>query len=212
MIILDKFVVSDMPKSAGTFIRKAYGIPADGSYRHLYVQTDKPKYLFVRDALSWYVSFLSFIKNGSTHPMHIDKPLHCIVASLLNNENKLSVDNYLRVLLGQDIEIRKQLCKLHTMVLPPVAIYRHIVEWAKSDIADLYSWMIDYYSKNTINLQYSDLSSGIVALANKYNQEIKINDLSKKESVTFDKITLPRHIEEELRNIPTVPCISLNDI
>lgn len=212
MIVFNGFAVCDMPKTGGAFIRNAFGyMPEAGYYERLAVKhrvfdVDVPTYAFVRSPLSWYVSYVSFVRYGS----NTDYGARCPVAKALSEAGALTVEAYFNACLGNDADVRRIVA--NTELDPHYNIFNRVIEWARSDTADLYSWMLNYFTSGATVLRHEDLSDAVVALSEKYNQPILVDDVRHRQSVTTRKVAVPEYLEQQMNSIQTKDCLTVKDI
>lgn len=212
MIVFDKFAICDMPKTGGAFIRNAFGYMANDSHaerladKHRVFDVAVPTYAFVRSPLSWYVSYVSFVKYGS----NTDFGARCPIAKALSEKGELTVESYFNACLGNDYVTRQIVA--NTSRDPQYNIFNRVVEWAQSDTADLYTWMTDYFMSEAIVLRHEELSAAVVALADKYGQPIVVDDVTCKHSVTERKVIVPKYLEEQMNSIQTKNSIEVRGI
>lgn len=212
MIVFDRFAIRDMPKTGGAFVRNAFGYMASAdpdlrrAMKHRVFDVSVPTYAFIRSPLSWYVSYVSFVRFGSD----IDFGARCPVAKALSEQGALTVERYFDACLGNDEAIRRVVAT--TERDPHFNIFNRVIEWAQSGSGDLYSWLADYFTAGAIVLRREDLSAAVVALSEKYDQPIVVGDVGLKRSVTLRKVAVPPRLEAQMNAIPMKTCIEVKDI
>lgn len=212
MIVFDGFAIHDMPKTGGAFVRRAFGHRISGGYharlaeKHRVFDVPVPAYAFVRSPLSWYVSYVSFVRHGSDS----DFGARCPIAKALSEQRALTVERYFDACLGNDEAIRMVVAA--TERDPHYNIFNRVIEWAQSGSGDLYSWMADYFTAGAAILRHEDLSAAVVALSEKYDQPIVVDDVGRKHSVTQRKVAVPPRLEAQMNAIPMKSCIEVKDI
>lgn len=218
MIIFDRFAIHDMPKTGGFYIRKIFGqLPfySDDQrrervlFKHRVFDVPVPKYTFIRSSLSWYTSWISFLRYGSEREI---SSIWCPIAKTLAEHKMLSPENYLSVCFGENKEMRKLVGEQEYWAQHNH--YNHFINWAKSDCSeDLYTWLINYYSPGATPIRHSDLSSAVIALSKKYDQPLVTHrDPYDKISVTRGKVEFSDDWKERLNGMKTLECINVEDI
>ena len=204
-----------MPKTGGRFIRHMFDqMHPDGreerhQFKHRVFEVDVPTYFIVRSPLSWYNSWISFLRYGSEKERN---STWCPIAKTLSEHSMLSPQNYLKVCFGENREIRKIVSEQEYN--SQHNHYNHFINWAKSDCnEDLYTWFINYYSPGCTPIRHSDLSSAVIALSKKYDQPlVKDLDIYDKISVTKGKVEFSDDWKERLGNMKTLECVNVEDI
>lgn len=162
MIVADNFAITEMPKTGSTFIYEHLGL-VQNDQRHIRQATNLPVFSFYRDPVSWYTSYVSFIRYGSDkYPAPPS-----LIAEALDKMGELTIQNFIDSCLGLRPDVKEAISMIPDVIDKPT-FGTVTKEWANTN-QDFYSFLCDYYLDGTTVLCYNNLTAHLSDICFKYN-------------------------------------------